>query len=71
MIGKEIEKACQAIYPLQSCYIRKVKLLNAPKFDLARLMELHEGSSEEVGAKVDRVDPAVAPTSLPGSGGRL
>ena len=71
MIGKEVEKACQAIYPLQSCYIRKVKLLNAPKFDLARLMELHEGSSEETGAKVDRVDPDVAPTTLPGAGGRL
>jgi small subunit ribosomal protein S3Ae len=72
MIGKEIEKACQCIYPLQSCYVRKVKLLSSPKFDLQRLLELHEGgSSEEVGAKVDRADPAVEPTSLAGSGGRL
>ena len=68
-IGKEIEKGCVQIFPIQNCYIRKVKLLQAPKFDLGKLMEQHEG--EEVGAKVDRADPAVAPTSLLGSGGRL
>merc|ERR1711907_65924 len=26
-IGKEIEKACQSIYPLKDVYIRKVKML--------------------------------------------
>lgn len=53
-MGKEIEKACQGIYPLQNVYIRKVKILKAPKFDLGKLLEMHGGSSDEKGAKVDR-----------------
>lgn len=39
-IGKEIEKATTGIYPLQNVYIRKVKILKAPKFDLGKLMEV-------------------------------
>ena len=39
MIGKEIEKATSSIYPLQNVFIRKVKILKAPKFDLGKLME--------------------------------
>lgn len=51
-IGKDIEKKCQCIYPLHDVYIRKVKVLKKPKFDMGKLMEMHgEGSS---GAKVDR-----------------
>jgi len=38
-IGKEIEKATSSIYPLQNVFIRKVKILKAPKFDLGKLME--------------------------------
>jgi small subunit ribosomal protein S3Ae len=62
-IGKDIEKACQGIYPLHDVYVRKVKILKKPKFDLGKLMELHgEGSSSssrpvatgEGGEKVDR-----------------
>jgi hypothetical protein len=40
VIGKEIEKATSGIYPLQNTYIRKVKILKAPKFDLTKLMEV-------------------------------
>lgn len=40
-IGKKIEKECSTIYPLQNTFIRKVKLLRAPKFDLAKLLEIH------------------------------
>lgn len=40
-IGKEIEKATSSIYPLQNVYIRKVKILKAPKFDLGKLMEVN------------------------------
>ena len=69
IIGKEVEKACAGIFPLQNCYIRKVKVLATPKFDLQRLMESHVES--EVGAAVDRADPAVEKTELVGSGGRL
>lgn len=32
-IGKQIERECQGIYPLQNVYIRKVKVMKAPKFD--------------------------------------
>ena len=40
VIGKEIEKATSGIYPLQNTFIRKVKILKAPKFDLGKLMEV-------------------------------
>jgi len=53
-IGKEIEKACQGIYPLQNVYIRKCKVLKAPKFDLMKLMEVHGDMTEEVPVKVER-----------------
>ncbi|VFR02960.1 unnamed protein product [Cuscuta campestris] len=52
-IGNEIEKATTHIYPLQNVFIRKVKILKAPKFDLSRLMEAH-GGYEDVGMKIDR-----------------
>lgn len=71
VIGTQIEKVCGAIYPLQNCFVRKVKLISAPKFDLQRLMEQHEDSAEDVGAKADRANPAVEQTTLLGSGGRL
>ncbi|CAA2993612.1 40S ribosomal S3a-like [Olea europaea subsp. europaea] len=58
-IGKEIEKATSSIYPLQNVYIRKVKILKAPKFDLGKLMEVHGDYSEDVGVKLDR--PAEEP----------
>ncbi|KAG2495103.1 hypothetical protein HYH03_006713 [Edaphochlamys debaryana] len=57
-IGKDIEKSCQGIYPLQNTFIRKVKVLKAPKFDITKLMEVHGDYSEEVGAKIER--PAAA-----------
>jgi len=40
-IGKDIEKACSFYYPLQDVYIRKVKILKKPKFELAKLLEMH------------------------------
>nr|KAG5688082.1 hypothetical protein BaRGS_002687 [Batillaria attramentaria] len=62
-IGKDIEKACQGIYPLHDVYVRKVKVLKKPKFDVGKLMELHgDGGSTtsgkptmgETGEKIDR-----------------
>ena len=32
-IAKDIEKACQGIYPLHDVHIRKVKVLKKPKLD--------------------------------------
>jgi len=55
VIGREIEKAAQGIYPLQNVHVRKVKLLKAPKFDLGALLGLHgEASTDESGQKVER-----------------
>ena len=36
---------CAGIYPLQNVYIRKVKVLKAPKFDLTKLMEVSSAMS--------------------------
>uniref|UniRef100_A0A2K5Z4Z4 Small ribosomal subunit protein eS1 n=1 Tax=Mandrillus leucophaeus TaxID=9568 RepID=A0A2K5Z4Z4_MANLE len=62
-IGKDTEKACQSVYPLHEVFVRKVKMLKKPRFELGKLMELHgEGSSsgkatrDETGAKVERAD---------------
>jgi len=52
--GREIEKATHGIYPLQNVYVRKVKLLKQPKFDLGALLSLHgESSTDDAGQKVD------------------
>jgi len=58
VIGREAEKACNTIYPLQNCYVRKVKIVNAPKLDVQRLLDLHADAGtataeEETGMKVD------------------
>lgn len=44
VIGRTIERQCQSIYPLQNVFVRKVKVVRAPKTDLNTLMELHGGS---------------------------
>jgi len=41
VIEKQIENATRSVYPLQNVYIRKVKMLKSPKFDLNKLMEIH------------------------------
>ncbi|KAF2668987.1 ribosomal protein S3Ae [Microthyrium microscopicum] len=54
-IGREIESACHGIYPLQNVYVRKVKLLKAPKFDLGALLALHgDSTTDDSGQKVER-----------------
>jgi len=56
LIGREIERATQTIYPLNNVFIRKVKMLRAPKIDLNKLIELHGGGSMDKGTKVERDD---------------
>merc|ERR1719356_2297290 len=54
-IGKEIEKQTQGIYPLKDVLIRKVKILKKPKFDITKLMELHQDSGDhDAGAALGR-----------------
>ncbi|KAI6206928.1 40S ribosomal protein S3a [Aphelenchoides besseyi] len=61
-IGKEIEKACSRYYPLSDVYIRKVKVVKKPRFDLAKLLELHGelsasgGTGNLAGAKAAHPD---------------
>ena len=59
-IGKDIEKACSFLYPLQDVYIRKVKILKKPKFEMGRLLEMHGESSVAAltggDGKIDRPD---------------
>jgi len=56
MIGKEIERQCHSIYPLQNVFIRKCKVLKAPKFDINKLMEQHSDLAvvDETGVRVER-----------------
>jgi len=60
-IGQEIEKVCRRIYPLQNVMVRKVKVVKKPKFDVARLLEMHgetysSVTVDEKGQRVERAD---------------
>jgi len=57
-IGKDIEKACVGIFPLTNVFVRKVKIIKTPKYDVTKLMEVHGDYTEEVGAKMERVEEA-------------
>jgi len=70
-IGLEIEKKCQTVFPLQNVFIRKVKVLKKPKFDLTKFMEMHGDTVEDTGAALDKVAAATTVKALKGAGGRL
>merc|ERR1719347_685209 len=62
-IADDIRKACNSVYPLKDVFVRKVKVLKKPRFELGKLMELHsdagKGSNtgsggEDLGSKVER-----------------
>merc|ERR1711879_54051 len=54
-IGIEIEKQTQGIFPLKDVLVRKVKILKKPKFDITKLMELHQDSGDhDAGAAYGR-----------------
>lgn len=57
MIGNQIEKSCQGIFPLRDVLIRKVKVLKTPKFDLTKLMEVHDNYTTDAGKKVAAAAP--------------
>ena len=71
-IPAEIDKACQPIFPLKDVYIRKVKVLRKPKFDLTMLMEMHgDNGAEDTGAALDKIAAETKVVALKGAGGRL
>jgi len=64
-ISDNIVKACEGIYPLHDVYVRKVKVLRKPKFDIGKLLEVHgETAVTETGATVGRKEKFVEPTPL-------
>lgn len=72
VIGEEIKKSVSNIFPLRDVFIRKVKILKAPKFDITKLMELHEagaaGVAEDVGTNVEAdAEPAEPKEPIPGA----
>lgn len=55
-IGEQIEREASGIFPIKDCYIRKVKVLKKPKFDVTALMEWHtddSGAAADVGTAVE------------------
>jgi len=67
-IGQDIMIACNSIYPLNNVFIRKCKVLRKPKFDLQKLLEVHEGGAIGAGGGADE-EPLVE--ELAGAGGRF
>lgn len=67
-IGEQIEREASSIFPIKDCYIRKVKVLKKPKFDVTSLMEWHNDDGADVGTAVK---PIVEENAVAGSGGRL
>ncbi|XP_045476985.1 40S ribosomal protein S3a-like [Harmonia axyridis] len=57
-IAKDIEKMCQGTYPLHDVFIRKVKVLKKPRFDLFKLLDLHgdSGKGGKSGVAGERAD---------------
>lgn len=47
-IEKEVYRATLSLFPLQGVMVRKVKVIKRPRFDIAKLMELH-GDTEDAG----------------------
>merc|ERR1712032_1238164 len=51
-MGESISRQAQGIYPMRDIGIRKVKLIKAPRYDPAKLLELHGEGKKKVGKKV-------------------
>jgi len=62
IIGREIDRATNGIYPLHNVHVRKAKVLKSPKFDIGKLLENHGGAElinkmvSEAGKKLERED---------------
>jgi len=76
IIGRDIEKATQGIYPLQNVHVRKAKVIRTPKFDIGKLLENHGGAEAiasavaESGKKLDREEADGAAKGKKGKKGK-
>merc|ERR1711862_324214 len=54
-IGDQIAQESSSVFPIKDCYIRKMKVLKKPKFDVTELMEWHNADETvaDTGAPVD------------------
>ncbi|EFA80307.1 40S ribosomal protein S3a [Heterostelium album PN500] len=68
-ISAQIQKECSYIFPLTNTYIRKVKVMKSPKFEIAKLLELYQNApssapapvvTEETGVAVERTEETTA-----------
>jgi small subunit ribosomal protein S3Ae len=69
IIGREIEKSTQGIYPLQNVHVRKAKVLRTPKFDIGKLLENH-GGAEAVASAVAASGKKTERDDEPATGGK-
>ena len=70
-IGDNIAQAASSIFPIKDCFIRKVKVLKKPKFDVTELMEWHNADETVAGDVGTPVEAKAEETLVAGSGGRL
>merc|ERR1719311_1901608 len=63
-IGRRIEKQTQGIFPLKDVLIRKVKILKKPKFDITKLMEMHNDTGDDAGVAMMRPESEEAVNAL-------
>jgi len=70
-IGENIVKQATGIYPIKDCFIRKVKVLKKPKFDVTELMEWHQADEKTADTGKPAEEAGTDETALAGSGGRL
>lgn len=60
-VAEQIQRECRSIYPIKDVFIRKVKVIKAPKMDTGKLTEAYE----EKNASVTVEDAGVAVTAEP------
>ena len=71
VLSKDIEQACAGVFPIKDVYIRKVKVLKKPKFDVTKLAEMHAETAEDAGKSLKEQMAVNTSAGLAGSGGRL